>query len=182
MRAAILWTISDFPAYAMLSGWSTKGKLACPICHINTDSRCLKYCRKECYLGHRRWLDMNHAWRKNSRNFNGQRETRCALASLSGEDIALDLSDLPHISYDKKRKHGCAFIQPYWSKLLIRHNIDVMHTEQNVSEALHGTMMDTEHKTKDGYNTRMDLKEMRIRLELQPFVVGEWVEIPPAKY
>lgn len=57
-----------------------------------------------------------------------------------------------------------------------------MHTEQNVSEALHGTMMDTEHKTKDGYNTRMDLKEMRIRLELQPFVVGEWVEIPPAKY
>lgn len=57
-----------------------------------------------------------------------------------------------------------------------------MHTEQNVSEALHSTMMDTEHKTKDGYNTRMDLKEMRIRLELQPFVVGEWVEIPPAKY
>ncbi|XP_070009948.1 uncharacterized protein [Nicotiana sylvestris] len=32
MRAALLWTISDFPAYAMLSGWSTKGKLAC-LCH-----------------------------------------------------------------------------------------------------------------------------------------------------
>ena len=24
MRVALLWTISDFPAYAMLSGWSTK--------------------------------------------------------------------------------------------------------------------------------------------------------------
>ena len=23
MRAALMWTISDFPAYAMLSGWST---------------------------------------------------------------------------------------------------------------------------------------------------------------
>ena len=30
MRAALMWTISDFPAYSMLSGWSTVGKLACP--------------------------------------------------------------------------------------------------------------------------------------------------------
>nr|XP_027067486.1 uncharacterized protein LOC113693107 [Coffea arabica] len=28
LRAALLWTISDFPGYAILSGWSTKGKLA----------------------------------------------------------------------------------------------------------------------------------------------------------
>ena len=32
MRVALLWTISDFPAYAMLSGWSTKGDFACPFC------------------------------------------------------------------------------------------------------------------------------------------------------
>ncbi|XP_039130890.1 uncharacterized protein LOC120267286 [Dioscorea cayenensis subsp. rotundata] len=32
MRAALMWTISDFPAYAMLSGWSTIGKKACPYC------------------------------------------------------------------------------------------------------------------------------------------------------
>ncbi|XP_057246857.1 uncharacterized protein LOC125499464 [Beta vulgaris subsp. vulgaris] len=32
MRAAILWTISDFPAYGMLSGWATAGKKACPYC------------------------------------------------------------------------------------------------------------------------------------------------------
>lgn len=30
MRAAILQTISEFPTYAMLFGWSTKGKLAYP--------------------------------------------------------------------------------------------------------------------------------------------------------
>ncbi|PKA53154.1 hypothetical protein AXF42_Ash009884 [Apostasia shenzhenica] len=30
IRAALLWTISDFPAYGMLSGWSTHGRLACP--------------------------------------------------------------------------------------------------------------------------------------------------------
>ena len=30
LRAVVIWTISDFPGYAMLSGWSTKGKFACP--------------------------------------------------------------------------------------------------------------------------------------------------------
>jgi hypothetical protein len=35
MRAALMWTINDFPAYGMLSGWSTHGKLACPYCMEN---------------------------------------------------------------------------------------------------------------------------------------------------
>jgi len=30
MKAALMWTINDFPAYGMLSGWSTHGRLACP--------------------------------------------------------------------------------------------------------------------------------------------------------
>lgn len=32
MKACLLWTISDFLAYKMLSGWMTMGKLACLIC------------------------------------------------------------------------------------------------------------------------------------------------------
>ncbi|XP_068486422.1 uncharacterized protein [Phaseolus vulgaris] len=32
MRAMLMWTINDFPAYGMLSGWGTHGKLACPHC------------------------------------------------------------------------------------------------------------------------------------------------------
>ena len=28
MRVTLMWTMSDFPAYVMLSGWSTKGKFA----------------------------------------------------------------------------------------------------------------------------------------------------------
>jgi uncharacterized Zn-finger protein len=28
-------TINDFPAYGMVSGWSTHGKLACPYCMEN---------------------------------------------------------------------------------------------------------------------------------------------------
>ncbi|NAW06103.1 hypothetical protein FGF99_24590, partial [Salmonella sp. gx-f8] len=30
LRAALMWTINDFPAYVNLSGWSTKGRYACP--------------------------------------------------------------------------------------------------------------------------------------------------------
>ena len=36
MRAVLMWTISDFPAYGMLSGWTTHGRLACPYCQDET--------------------------------------------------------------------------------------------------------------------------------------------------
>lgn len=39
LHAALLWIISDFPAYANLSRWSTKGEKACPIHRLNTRSR-----------------------------------------------------------------------------------------------------------------------------------------------
>jgi hypothetical protein len=44
MRAVLIWTINDFPAYEMVSGWSTyemvsgwstHGKLVCPYCMEN---------------------------------------------------------------------------------------------------------------------------------------------------
>jgi len=35
IRAALMWTINDFPAYGIVSGWSTHGKLACPYCMEN---------------------------------------------------------------------------------------------------------------------------------------------------
>ncbi|CAN6685454.1 unnamed protein product [Malus baccata var. baccata] len=46
MRAALLWTINDFPAYAMLLGWSTSGEKACSTCGDDTDSLRLKHGKK----------------------------------------------------------------------------------------------------------------------------------------
>ncbi|XP_038693762.1 uncharacterized protein LOC119991488 [Tripterygium wilfordii] len=43
MRAALMWTINDFPAYGMLSGWSTAGKLACPYCMNRSKAFTLKH-------------------------------------------------------------------------------------------------------------------------------------------
>jgi hypothetical protein len=35
MRVALMWTINNFLAYGMVSGWSTYGKLACSCCMEN---------------------------------------------------------------------------------------------------------------------------------------------------
>ena len=86
LHAVLLWTINDFPAYGMLSGWSTKGKLACPVCNEWTCSLTLKNGKKQCYIGHRRYLDKQHPWRK-SKKFNGKLEYRLESEELSGDDI-----------------------------------------------------------------------------------------------
>lgn len=47
-----MWTISDFPTYGILSGWSTTSacRLACPYCMENTKSFMLKHGRKQTWL------------------------------------------------------------------------------------------------------------------------------------
>ena len=46
MFASLLWTICDFPAYGMLSGWSTTGRLACPYYMEETRAFSLRYGKK----------------------------------------------------------------------------------------------------------------------------------------
>ena len=69
-KAVLLWTISDFPAYGMLSGWTTHGKLSCPICMEDTKAFYLTNGRKTCWFDcHRRFLPPNHPLRKNRKDF-----------------------------------------------------------------------------------------------------------------
>ncbi|XP_074300953.1 uncharacterized protein LOC141632293 [Silene latifolia] len=88
MRAVLLWTINDFPAYANLSGWSTKGNLACPCCHKDTESKRLPHGRKWCYMDHRRFLKLDHKWRFNrSCSFGRKMERRPPSNLLTGHDV-----------------------------------------------------------------------------------------------
>ncbi|XP_052116503.1 uncharacterized protein LOC127746646 [Arachis duranensis] len=87
MYAALMWTISDFPAYAMLSGWSTKGKLACPCCNHGTCSNYLKYSCKTCYMVHCAFLPEDHPWTANKSSFNGKVEHKQAPPLLSEKNI-----------------------------------------------------------------------------------------------
>ena len=87
LRAALLWTINDFPALAYLYGWSTGGTYACPSCGPATKSFHLKKGKKVCYIGHRRWLPENHRYRKQKKQFDGSVETGHAPEKMSGTTI-----------------------------------------------------------------------------------------------
>ena len=92
MRAIILWTINDYPAYAMMSGWSTKGYKACPTCNEETPSVGIR--SKIAYIGHRRFLDMDHEWRSKRALFDGNKELRPPLKDYSGDDVLKQLENL----------------------------------------------------------------------------------------
>ena len=62
LRLTILWTIHDYPAYGTTSGRSTKGYYACASCDKNPCNVKLK--NKVGYIGHCRFLDDGHTFRK----------------------------------------------------------------------------------------------------------------------
>ncbi|XP_015158556.1 uncharacterized protein [Solanum tuberosum] len=181
MRAALMWTINDFPAYAMLSGWSIKGKLACPYCNYNTNSHYLKHSQKMCYMDHRVFLPMYHPWRSNKRSLNGKTECSPPPPLIKGTDVLNSLQDFEKV-FGKKRKRSndgplkkrSIFCElPYWQHNLLCHNIDVMHIEKNIVDSILGTLLDILSKTKDHAKARYDLKEMRIRKNLHPKDTGD---------
>ncbi|KAI9170227.1 hypothetical protein LWI28_024742 [Acer negundo] len=96
LHAVVLWTINDFPAYGDLSGWSTKGYMACPVCNEDTSSRKLR--SKICYMGHRRFLPMNHPWRR-SRKHDGDIEHRKAPTMRKRDAIVQQLHYVRHVKH-----------------------------------------------------------------------------------
>jgi hypothetical protein len=92
--ASLLWTISDFPGYANLSGWSTKGEFACSTCHKETDSQWLKNSGKQGYMGHRRFLAPDHSYRKDARLFNGKQENRGRPIHLTGDMVLKEVDGI----------------------------------------------------------------------------------------
>jgi hypothetical protein len=102
LHALLLWTINDFPAYAMFSGWSTKGKFACPYCHKDTEYLWLKHGKKHCYMGHRRFLPSDHPWRNNKVSFNNEVETREAPVPLTGAQVLEQFESFEQVRFGKK--------------------------------------------------------------------------------
>ncbi|KAI5323364.1 hypothetical protein L3X38_032436 [Prunus dulcis] len=176
LRAAVMWTVNDFPAYAMVSGWSTKGYMECPVCKEDVTSSW--HAGKVCYLGHRRWLPWDHEWREKDKEFDENTERRLRPREWSSDEILEWLNRLDFAPFGKTVSrtrpsthmnwtHKPMFFElPYWSKLKLRHNLDVMHVEKNVFDTLVGTILDIEGKTKDTIKARLDLKRMGIRMGL----------------
>ena len=55
-----MWVIHDFPSYGNMVSCMTKGFYASPICERNTCSKYLKCSRKCVYMGHRKYIPLNH--------------------------------------------------------------------------------------------------------------------------
>jgi len=150
MKAAIISTISDFPGYANLSGWSTKGELACPVCGFGTESKWLTHGRKWCYMCHRRWLPSDHHWRSDIRSFVGGNELRIAPIPSSGQEVLQQLNGVVFLADNDARgpwkKKSIFFMLPCWEHLLMRHSLDVMHIEKNVCDNIVGTLLGQEGK------------------------------------
>ncbi|KAG2371826.1 uncharacterized protein HKW66_Vig0239470 [Vigna angularis] len=191
MHAMLFCTINDFPAYGNLSGYSVKGHKACPICEENTAAQQLKHGRKTVYMRHRQFLQSNHPYRRLKKAFNGEQEKDNAPIPLTGLEVVEKVNKVHHQFGKTSKKSSVAtpwkkksifFDLPYWSKLDVRHCIDVMHVEKNVCDSLIGTLLNIQGKTKDGVNARLDLVDMKIREELAPREIGKRTYLPPACY
>ncbi|KAL4585211.1 hypothetical protein LXL04_009827 [Taraxacum kok-saghyz] len=169
LRAMIYCTISDFPAYANLSGYSTKGKKACPVCEENTWSMWLKNCNKIVYMGHRRSLPKNHLYRTRGNLFDGKTEEEDMTPPMDGETTF--------------SRRSIFWELPYWKTLGVRHCLDVMHIEKNVCDSLISLLLNIPNKSKDGFGVREDMVAMGIRPELAPIrQEGRRAYLPPACY
>ncbi|XP_074356714.1 uncharacterized protein LOC141696477 [Apium graveolens] len=185
MRAALMWTISDFPAYSMLSGWKTAGHLACPHCAHDHDAYNLKNGGKTTWFdNHRKILPSNRPFRKNKNWFTkGKTVTASAPPVRIGEDAfqeieALGLMKVTELGSDEHnariiKAYNCGWKKrsifwdlSYWRTLSIRHNLDVMHVEKNVFENIFNTIMAIEGKTKDNSKARDDIAMICRRPEL----------------
>lgn len=206
MHAALMWTINDFPAYANLSGWSTKGKFACPSCNKNTVSCWLKHGKKQSYRGHRRFLPSDHKFRKDRVSFDGTREWRSKPKPLSGSELLNQIESEGILTqykiFDLKvrferlkakesatssdhnwKKKSIFFELPYWEFNLIRHNIDLMHGEKNFCDNILWTILGIVGKSKDNPSARRDLEFLNIRKSLHLQSRGsKKAYMPPAQF
>ena len=181
LHAALMWTINDFPAYGMLSGWSTHGLLACPVCMHQNCAFQLQYGRKPSWFDcHRRFLPRNHCFRANKVAFRKGKSIHTGPPRrIPGEMLSDTVSTLPKVTTDinfqisgfEENEHNWTkqsifWELPYWKHQLLRHNLDVMHIEKNFCENIINTVMDIPGKTKDDIKARMDMSILCSRQEL----------------
>jgi hypothetical protein len=85
LRAVLMWTLHDFPAYGLISGLTTKGFKACPVCGPHTISRRSNFLRKNLYSNcHRMYLPEDHYFREADAAFDGEPNHDIEVASLTG--------------------------------------------------------------------------------------------------
>ncbi|GKV34354.1 hypothetical protein SLEP1_g42730 [Rubroshorea leprosula] len=128
-------------------------------------------------MGHRRWLEADHIYHQDAQSFDGTCETRPAPMRLTGSEALRQLEciedEYNNGSMQPWKRKSIFFQLPYWEHLLLRHNIDVMHTVKNIFDNTCGTITGQQGKSKDNYKAQCDLEDMGIQSDLHPKVLCE---------
>ncbi|KAA0062133.1 transposase [Cucumis melo var. makuwa] len=150
LRAVLLWTINDFPAY---------------------DNLCGKYLpRHHPYRLQKKNFDGKQEHGNPPQPLSREaiyfklKEMIFSCGKKCGKNNNEGGND-----YWKRR--SSFFELPYYKNLQVRHCLDIMYIEKNVCMNIVGTLLDISGKSKDGMNSRLDLVEMNIRPELAPMVI-----------
>ncbi|CAL8163867.1 unnamed protein product [Prunus armeniaca] len=146
------------------------------ICGDDTPSHRLKNSHKICYIGHRKWLPINHPYRRQREAFNGKPEYDTPPEPLTEEKVLHMVEDGDRVCWKKK---SIFFDLEYWKYLPVRHVLDVMHIEKNVCDSIIGTLLEILGKNKDGIAARLDLLNMGVKTDLQPEYGQIRTHLPP---
>ncbi|BBH07076.1 hypothetical protein Prudu_018896 [Prunus dulcis] len=161
LRTAVMWTVNDFQHMQWFLGGAQR-----VIWHV-------LYARKMKSLlpWSSEMVAMGPRVAGKDKEFDGNTERRLRPREWSGDEILEQLNRLDFAPFGKTVSrtrpsthmnwtHKPMFFElPYWSKLKLRHNLDVMHVEKNVFDTLVGTILDIEGKTKDTIKAVLIWKE-----------------------
>ncbi|XP_010462935.1 PREDICTED: uncharacterized protein LOC104743568 [Camelina sativa] len=164
MRAVLMWTISDFPAYEMLSGWTTHRRLSCPYCMDGTEAFQLKYGRKPCWFDcHHRFLPLHHPYRRNKKLFRKNKVVRVPSPTyVSGNDL---FEQIDYYGAQETCKRGGNYHTPG----NMPDGYGSTHNWHKQSIFLGASILERSSlagKTKNSMKSRLDLAEICARIEL----------------
>ena len=121
MKTPLIWTINDFPAYGMVSSWSTHEQLACSYYMENNKAFTLINNSKTSFFDcYQQFLPTNHKYRKNKNDFFVSRVERdVVLPLLLGEefyDVVSEYDDIVFGFHSGKQKFSCFGLTYNWVK------------------------------------------------------------------
>jgi hypothetical protein len=162
------YSMHDLSTYGLLCAWCVHGKFPCPVCKEPLRFIWLRKGDKySSFNKHRQFFPFDHPFCLEIKNFTkGVVVTDMPRAMMTGAEIRQQIDGLVanpeggFVAYGEQHmwthKSGLTRL-PYYDDLLLSHNIDVMHTEKNVAEALWATIMYIHDKSKDNVKARVDL-------------------------
>jgi hypothetical protein len=186
-----MWTINDFPAYGMVSGWSTYGKLACPYCMENNKAFTLTNRGKTSFFYyHRRFLPPNIGTERTERisllaelkrmlhprvflvkNCMMLYQSTVTLFGLQSGKQKFPGFGLTH----NWVKRSIFWELPYWKISLLCHNLDVFENILN-------TVMDVKGRIKDNIKARLDIALFCNHTNMELVCDGSRVTKPRASF